>query len=583
MENHDCCGCIDAASFGLVANDSMVDNSTALQNALAAAAPLAEKVCLPAGVYYYGTTLNIPAGVTIIGVGAGKDPLNTSPVTGSVLAYTGDKWAIEFQGSAGGLRDLAIDDKSGVGAKANGALRILASSALVEDIKVSNVLLMSFIEGTALKLEAVNAGGIPYALFTGLRIRNAKIGIHIFEDETSFTNSNRFLSGVISGGAFETALLVDGGNNNVFWGQVIEPGQSTNGHIIVNAGAITMHELRLEGNQQPAGVPLIQFARDTRGSKLSGFSEGKGLIDLGDNYVDMRSNSIDFNNPGYNQFFNGPLQGIDATALDIPYWEITNTTDVTIESIVPAVLPGHQVLRIIVPAGLVTQFRPIARYRPQILETETYYQASVGGYIRVNYGGENAKVLVTHQPLDDPQPLVSSYPHPGDGQWHFIGLTANILGSKIAVPQFFIDNGSNPNSLTVDITTPTYTFGLQSLPQLESAPITAAGGIINGRLSTALGNITADNYLSGTNYVVLPLDGNTFTVTGTQGIARINHQTADQLPVGTIITLLFDEAGLTVTNSVYIDLYSSYVSQAGSSLTLVSNALGTWRELSRNL
>ena len=68
-------------------------------------------------------------------------------------------------------------------------------------------------------------------------------------------------------------------------------------------------------------------------------------------------------------------------------------------------------------------------------------------------------------------------------------------------------------------------------------------------------------------------------------IQRINHSTADRFPVGTVVTLLFEQAGVSVSHGGYITLLGgvAYVSEVGSSLTLVSSGPGTWRELDRNL
>lgn len=584
MNHHKCVACIDARKFGLILNDATIDNSIALQDALNRAGNKGKKLCLPAGIMYYDSTLNIPAGVTIIGLGTGKDPLNTSPVFGSVLAYTGNAWAIEIKGHEVGLRDLVIDDKSeAMNGRAQGAVRVLADNRLVEGTEITNVHIVSFIGGAALQLQAINSGGIPYGLYTALRIRSAKTGISILEDESSFVNANRFITGVISGGGFTYGLHVNGGNNNIFYAQVIEPAQSTGGHIVVENGEVTMQDLRLEGNMQAEEIPLIQFASGTKGSEISGFSTGKGIRDNGHNFVNMRSNSNDYFNPGTNLFFNSPFKGFDAISKTIPYWEIVNGTNVELSVVAAEILPEQLVLEMNIPAGIAVQFRPQSRYRPQVLETQKYYMASFGAYMKVDYQGGKAKVFATHQAQQPLQPLFSSYPHPGDGAWRYIGMTANVLGSQEVFPQFFIDNTEGTKNLEVAITTPSYVFGLQTLPQLEAPAITAAGGVINGMLSTALKNINADNYIAGTDFLILPREGNVFMIAGTNTIARLNHQTADQLPVGTVVTLLFLATGLRVQDGAYIDLYQDYLSASGSSLTLVSNALGTWKEIGRNL
>ena len=87
--------------------------------------------------------------------------------------------------------------------------------------------------------------------------------------------------------------------------------------------------------------------------------------------------------------------------------------------------------------------------------------------------------------------------------------------------------------------------------------------------------------------VVLPTtEGNTFLLTGTNPINRLNNKVSlgPRFPKGTIITLVFESAAVTVKNSAFILLLGTenFISNAGSSLTLVSLDGGTWREISRN-
>ena len=84
-------------------------------------------------------------------------------------------------------------------------------------------------------------------------------------------------------------------------------------------------------------------------------------------------------------------------------------------------------------------------------------------------------------------------------------------------------------------------------------------------------------------FITLPKDGNIFVINGTPTITRINYLLADRFPKGTVIHLLFNSSGANVTSSAYISLKSGFTSTSNSSLTLVSNGDGTWRELNRNL
>jgi hypothetical protein len=88
---------------------------------------------------------------------------------------------------------------------------------------------------------------------------------------------------------------------------------------------------------------------------------------------------------------------------------------------------------------------------------------------------------------------------------------------------------------------------------------------------------------NGTGFLTLPKEANTFEINGTNTITRINHLANDRLPKGTVITLLFNNAGTSLINGAYISLISSYTSVINSSLTIISNGNGTWREINRNL
>ena len=108
---------------------------------------------------------------------------------------------------------------------------------------------------------------------------------------------------------------------------------------------------------------------------------------------------------------------------------------------------------------------------------------------------------------------------------------------------------------------------------------------MNGTLThgmTTLPIVVATNF-----ELTLPTSGNTFLLTGTTPIHRLNNSLSlgPRFPKGTIITLVFEAASVAIKNSAYINLLptGSFTSTAGSSLTLVALADGTWREISRNL
>ncbi|NJN78551.1 MAG: hypothetical protein HC803_09700 [Saprospiraceae bacterium] len=83
-------------------------------------------------------------------------------------------------------------------------------------------------------------------------------------------------------------------------------------------------------------------------------------------------------------------------------------------------------------------------------------------------------------------------------------------------------------------------------------------------------------------FLTLPRSANYFEITNNVTITRINHLTADRVPKGTVVTLLFNVSGTNVSNSGYLLLKGGFTSVTNSSLTLISNGNGTWREVDRN-
>ena len=575
--------CIDVSTYGIVPNDPTFDNSVPITHALSVAATNGNKACMPPGVYYFLTTIEIPAGVILTGVGTGNDPLNTSPVMGTVLAYQGNQVAIELAGHNSGLRDLTIDNKSNVGSPAKGGINILADNDLVESVGIDNVQIYSFMnDAFGVQLEAINGGGIAYNSFYRVRVRHASTAFCIKEEVGSFINSNRFYDFVFSGAPCSYGLRILGGNNNVFYGAVLEAESSTHGHIVVEKGKITARDIRIEANQQDAENPVIHFHSQTYENIIEGFSEGKGYIDEGDNFINTRSNSNSFTNPGINLFRNSPFKGVINSV--VPDWEIVNNPGVTISQLPSEILENHAVLEFQIPAGIVCQFRPLLKYNPQTFESEKYNHANFGFYVKGDYDPEDTDVILTHQTQNPTTALTSSFPYSGNNQWHYLGMTAITNGAQNVYPQLFVNNTNNASTLTLKVTTPSYVFGIQSLSGLSSPNITSAGGQITGMLSMGFSKLNGTNYISGTTYLVIPKNGNYFDISGTQNISRINHQGGDQLPVGTVITLIFESTNLTVQHGAYIALLNgNYVSSSGSSLTLISNAPGTWKEITRNL
>ncbi len=556
---------LNVVDFGATGNGSTNDYP-AIQNAIDSAAQTGSKVLVPAGTYNIANTLLVPGGVIIQGEGRGESATAT-PGKGTIIQNSGTCQTIRITGHNSGLRDLVIYDKGNGGAL--GGIEILADGSIVESVVLENILISGFTDGIALNLEAKNSGGITYCSFYDIRIRHAKTGILIQEELQSFVNSNSFYHGAISGGGFEYCLRVLGGNNNIFNGIIIEPYQSEFGHLVVEKGQISGVNIRIEGAQQNDTVPLIKFNANTVGSSLSGIYSGGLTIDRGDNFIDLRSGkSLDYKNSGSNLFINSNFIGVDGNI--IPYWEVQGT-GINIEVLPPEIIPDHNVLKLTIPAGTTTYLRPSPTSLPQAFSTAQYNHVNFGAYVKTN-----RKNVVTTT-CKAPAGIATGHYHPGDSEWHMVGMTGIVDRTTSYNPKFFINNANSSSSTDIYITTPTLNFGNTPV-NLEAKPITAAGGILTGPVSASMVSVSTNT----NGFLTLPLEGNIFEVNGSNTTYRINHCAQDRFPKGTIIVLLFNDANAIVHNGAYIELLSTYLSNENSSLTLISLGDGTWREINRN-
>jgi len=269
--------------FGVVMNSDS-DNSVFFQRALDSAAITGATIFVKPGYIKIEQTLIVKAGVTIIGSGRGSIP-NQTPYNGTIFWYTGSTAAMEVVGSNVVLNNFTIYDKT---SKATDGLLLKATSNLIEGFSLSNVLIFGFTNGTALHFLAQNHGGITYCSFYDVRIRHAKIGISITPDPTSFINSNSFYHGVISGGGFDTCLKVEGGNNNIFYGTVMEPYTSTFGHLCIDKGQIIGEHIRIEAVHQPKEIPVITLGKNTAECFITGMYSGGLIVNEGkNNHLDI--------------------------------------------------------------------------------------------------------------------------------------------------------------------------------------------------------------------------------------------------------------------------------------------------------
>jgi CheY-like chemotaxis protein len=547
------------------------DCSTWLQHTLDSAAISGTTVFLQAGTYRLARTIRLPAGVSLVGSGMGANAIKP-PNNGTILCYTGDSAAIVMPGTNSEIKDLTLYDPKGT---ASAGILILGDSQMVESMQLSRVLIYGFTKGTALLLHALHHGGIGYGSFYDCRIRNARIGIEILQTGAgAFVNSNSFFHGAISGGGFDNCILVNGGDNNIFYGTVIEPYTSVHGHLLVNSGQIIGENIRIEAGRQPANRPVIEFGPASAFSTLTGFYAGGVVINRGNNAILLTS--PDFagqNNPGYNQLVNAAFQLAGGNGLPA-YWMVSNPK-VTVSIVPDEFIPGESVVSIRVPAGVNCDFYPVPGYAPVLGDAPWYAhanfnimaKAAVSGVVKLTYNYAGG--------------LVSSAAHTGSGTWEMVGLQAITSRQLAPNPKINLNNSGGTAPLLVELTSPSFSFGMTP-PQRDPAVITAAGGIVTGTLTTSVSSNY--NFTAGTGDLVLGRNGNVFILSGARlAITRINSSRASRFPPGTIITLLFDNAGCSVQDSPYIKLRSGFTTgSANSSLSLLSNGDGTWRETNRN-
>lgn len=564
-------GNVNSSKFGIYVTDfgaigdGSTDDTDAFEAAIDSAFVTGATLYIPRGVYKITRTLEVKAGVVMQGESAGSEPLQT-PYNGSLIWYEGSGFAFKITGHNANMRDLIIRDKSSN--QATGGIQLLADGYPLETVQLSNLLISGFTNGAAIQLEAKNSGGIAYASFYHLRVRHAKIGLHIKEDASSYVNSNAFYHCQISGGGFHYGLLIDGGNNNIFHELIIEPPSTQHGHLVVNEGEIVGHQIRIEGNNQKTTTPLIYFENDTKNSTLTGVYAGGLTLDKGNNFINMKSGkAIHYRNSNVNRFSNATFFTPDGTT--IQDWDITgNGVSVQVQS--PELTEKHNVLKLTIPAGVVMRIAPSALARPQVKDLPIYDQVNFGFYAKLSHNN------IAYTLTNAPQGWAASTPHSGSGEWEFVGMNAEVNRSQPGIFGFEVNNTTG-GTITVYLSTPTLTFGNQ-LPTLDEAPLAASGGTLTGQLTHAMATVTTPS----NGFLTLPRNANYFEITNSQTIFRINHLTADRVPKGTVITLLFNQSGTNVSNSGYLLLKGGFTSVTNSSLTLISNGNGTWREVNRN-
>ena len=566
------CGCfINAQETAIGLNlkelgalgDGKTDDYFILKKALDSCAKTNKVLVIPSGNYLISKTIELTDGMTILGEKLGNTPLQT-PSVGANIYYTGSENAISIIGHNVTLSNLSIIDKSKE--KAKGGISVLAANRLLENFTLKQTHIFGFTNGYALKFEAKNNGGICYATLYDLSIRNAKIGIEFFADSSSFVNSNAFYHGVISGGGFDVAIWSKGGNNNQFYGMCIEPYSSKNGHIVVDRGEIQGENIRVEGNKQDPTIPLIKFAKNTRNSHINGLFSGGIISDLGNNNIELKdAKTTSFSKVVQNEFEN-PYFSVSAPLKNIPGWDLKAKQSFTYKILKSELIDGFNVLEITLPPGHSLTLRPSIL---NVLSSRFNAELTFGFYVQTK---EQHAVYAT---IQAPKGMATSYFHTGTNSWEFIGMNAVIDTIKHPNPTLHLENTGKDTSI-FKITTPVCNFGSQPL-QLSYSTLEAKGGMINGMIQQTLNTLIINENGS----LEIPVTSNYFEITNQGEIKQILGEQSEIMK-GTVITLLFNQAGVKINPSTQFELKESYSSTKFGSISLISLGEGKWREVNRN-
>lgn len=473
--------------YGAV-GDGSVDDTAAIERAVVDSSAVGGVVYVPAGRYLTVRTLNIPAGVSLVGDGQGSNPRDMSGLKGSVILYRGTSWAVRVLGDLSRIEHLTIYDNGIGGGTALGAIMLDADNGrFIESVTMRSVLLFRFTSGTGLKLYANAGGAISYCSFYDVRVRNAHTGYHLHATGTggSFTNSHSFYRGAISGGGYAYGLRLEGpgaNNNHNFHGLVIEPYESVHGHLYVTGGKSQLngYDIRIEAVQQAADVSMIYLDEDTYGSMLTGLFSA-GLITANRLAHELHISTGKFVGAAAsanNVFHNAAFRGVPSGAVHnaIPGWTLSVSPSVTLANVSldnsNQILPDHQVLRLTVPRGTILTMT--CTVCPQPAKSSLFAEAAFGMYIRY-VDDVNADVVLKsriYATFDtSASSVVSSLIHPRNVGWTFTSMNAIVpyigISNVVIFPNFVFDNSDNIDAaLTVEVTLPSFSWGV-GLPQVR--------------------------------------------------------------------------------------------------------------------
>ncbi len=578
---------IDVTDFGAV-GDSQTDNTTAFQNAIDHAASLGGgTVYIPPGNFIISQTINVPGGVVLQGESESEayHRTSTTPFKGSTIMSIGEDFVVSFSGFFSGAQDLFFYRIGASPATDKGCIKLVADDGTFSTgyNRFANLVIYGFEIGTSMLIQATNNSTIAHVMIEDVLLRFPETGLHIEESIGSTIEHVTLLNGKIGGG-FKYSFRNQGGTNINVYGTTFEgSGCGSFGHLVIESGNVNAYGFRTEstdphGTCDESAIPIIHCFPNTTGSYIQGLTGDGRVIDEGANHLDVTGANIGRRPSGYNEFQNSAFRGVLNNA--IPNWDLTgNVSNITVVD--PVFEKDNQVLTMTIPAGEIVSLSPTIAAMPKAMNHQF---GAFGAYIKTNTANIAFSQINSYQASTNTCTPVNASFHTGDNQWQYISLPTGINGTVCDLaPRFVFDNTGNSAS-TVSITCPAFVFG-NARPSLAAKPLLNVGGIMDGTLTT--GMTTLPIVVNSTSEFTLPPDGNTFLLTGTTAIHRLNNSTAlgYRFPKGTIITLVFESPGVVVRNWAYINLTASgnYTSTAGSSLSLLALDGGVWREIGRNL
>lgn len=587
-----------------VVGDGITDDTRAIQKAINKASRNKKDavILLQKGTFKITETLVLKGGITLRGQGYGSSPLALQfDAGGSVIAYCGEGYAIRVEGHAAALENLAIYDwqypagSDCENKKGAGGVLVSADNRLVESVTMKNILIYWFMGGTALTFEAKNSGGIAYASLENIRIRHAKVGLHLSAvDEHSFVNSNSFQNGAISGDITDVGILATGPgscNDNKINGMVIEPPSTSIAHVFVSGRKtnVIMDRVRLEGTAMSGDQPLVIVEDDSYGNIMNGLL-GHTFVqaDLNRNPgITFASNKVTGIHPAPNNlFWNAAFHNFDINEQDLPGWSFSGLDfhiDLVPTSQESQLYPDHNIISIVRNSTA-----PLKLSQVGIPSSHAHSFCTFGIYAKSSMSNS----IVAAMKYESGS-IIASSSHTGSGKWEFIGMSSKFDQTNGPLPFFSITGD-------VIVTAPTFSYGYG--PATPGAEFLSSSG---ARMSGVLAmNMIQVSPPSGGGFWTLPREGNIFQISpyaesgsepcsnSYEYITRINHLTADRFHEGSVITLLFPTCGgcvpcLAIRHSVYVKLlggqnFAPPPTAVHSSLTIVSGGSGTWSEVSRN-